>query len=87
MGTEGIITMHSNWYNTKSISLSKMGAETKHFDVSYEGNGFEFEIQEVMDCLDQGQTESAMIPLDFTLLLSKTMDEICHQCGVVYPER
>jgi predicted dehydrogenase len=87
MGTEGIITMHSSWYNTKSISLSKMGAETKHFDVSYDGNGFEFEIQEVMDCLDQGKTESALMPLDFTLLLSKTMDEICHQCGVTYPER
>lgn len=85
MGTEGIITMHSSWYNTKSISLSKAGQETQLLDVSYRGNGFEFQIQEVMNCLDRGAKESSLMPLDFTLLLSKTMAEICHQCGVVYP--
>ncbi|MBA4054141.1 MAG: dehydrogenase [Marivirga sp.] len=87
MGTEGIITMHSNWYNTKSVSLSKMGKETQYFDVSYDGNGFEFQIQEVMNCVGRGEKESTLMPLDFTLLLSKTMDEICHQCGVIYPEQ
>jgi predicted dehydrogenase len=87
MGTEGMITMPSNWYNTKSISLSKAGEQIQHFDVSYEGNGFEFQIQEVMNCLDRGEKESSMMSLDFTLLLSKTMDEICKQCGVIYPER
>ena len=86
IGTEGSITMHSTWYNTKSISLSKFGQETQHIDVSYEGNGFEFQIQEVMNCLDRGEKESLQMPLDFTLLLSKTMDEICRQCGVLYPE-
>ncbi len=85
MGTEGIITMHSNWYNTKSISLTRSGKDVEHIDVSYGGNGFEFQIQEVMSCLGKGEKESALMPLDFTLLLAKTMDEICSQCGVVYP--
>jgi predicted dehydrogenase len=85
MGTEGMITMHSTWYNTKSISFSKTGQETQLLDVSYQGNGFEFQIQEVMKCIDRGAKESSLMPLDFTLLLSKTMDEICHQCGIVYP--
>lgn len=85
MGTEGIITMHSNWYNTKSISLTRRGKDMEHIDVSYEGKGFEFQIQEVMTCLDKGEKESPLMPLDFTLLLAKTMDEICNQCGVVYP--
>lgn len=84
MGTEGTIALHSFWYNTKSISLNKMGEEPQHFNVPYEGNGFEFQIKEVMECLERGEKESKLMSLDFTLLLSKTMDEICQQCGIQY---
>jgi len=84
MGIGGTIALHSFWYNTKSLSLSKMGEVPHHFNVPYEGNGFEFQIEEVMGCLDRGEKESKLMSLDFTLLLSKTMDEICRQCGIQY---
>lgn len=86
MGTEGTIALPSSWYQTKSLTLLKIGEEPQQIDVSYDGNGFEFQIQEVMQCLDLGEKESSLMPLDFTLLLSKTMDEICTQCGVTYPD-
>lgn len=84
MGTTGTITLPSSWYKTKSLTLTRLGEEPQHFDVSYKGDGFEFQIQEVMDCLDRGDKESKLMSLDFTLLLSRTMDEICAQCGVSY---
>lgn len=86
IGTEGTLALHSPWYNTKSLSLIKAGQPPLLIDVPYDGNGFEFQIQEVTDCLDRGEKESKLMSLDFTLLLSKTMDEICRQCGVIYPE-
>jgi len=85
MGTKGIIELPSMWYETQTVKLIRKGEATQTFDASYEGNGFEFQIQEVMDCLDRGEKESRLMSLDFTLLLSKTLDEICQQCGVKYP--
>ena len=87
MGTDGTLTLHSFWYNTKSISLTRMGEEPQLFSVPYRGNGFEFQIQEVIQCLDRGDQESSLMSLDFTLLLSKTMDDICRQCGIQYPQQ
>lgn len=84
MGTEGVITLHPLWYKTKSLSLAKNDNPTQVLDVPFDGNGFEFQISEVLTCLDAGRIESSMMPHDFTLLLSETMDEICKQCGVSY---
>ena len=48
-------------------------------------NGFEYEITEVMDCMEQGLIESPSLPHAFSLLMSRTMDEIRRQIGVRYP--
>lgn len=84
MGTEGTISLHPFWYETKSLSLHKFKEDPVHIEVGYDGNGFEFQIQEVLGCLDRGAKESERMSLDFTLLLSKTMDEICSQSGIAY---
>ncbi|MBL0743712.1 Gfo/Idh/MocA family protein [Chryseolinea lacunae] len=84
IGTEGTLSLHPFWYETKTISLHKFNEPPVQIDVGYSGNGFEFQIQEVLACLDRGAKESTLMPLDFTLLLSQTMDEICRQVGVAY---
>lgn len=84
IGTEGTISLHPFWYETKTISLHTFNAPPVQIDVGYSGNGFEFQVQEVLACLNRGAIESDLMPLDATLLLSQTMDEICRQCGVVY---
>jgi predicted dehydrogenase len=84
IGTKGTIALHPFWYETKSISLHKFEHEPEHIDVSYPGNGFEFEISEVLSCLTRGAKQSDLLPLDFSLLLSKTMDEICKTSNIHY---
>jgi predicted dehydrogenase len=86
IGTKGMITLDPFWYKTASISLSQPGAGVKRISVPYTGNGFEFQIEEVMQCLDRGAQESDLMPLDFTLLLSAVMDEICQECGISYSD-
>jgi hypothetical protein len=37
-----------------------------------------------MDCLDKGLKESPLMPLDFSLTMSRMMDKIREQVGVIY---
>ena len=48
------------------------------------GQGFEFEIQEVVDCMRQGKLESDIMPLDETVSIMHTMDTIRKKIGLVY---
>jgi predicted dehydrogenase len=83
-GTKGIITLQSPWYKGTIVVVEKNDTITNSFSLPYTGNGFEFEIIEVMNCLNKGLTESSLMPLDFSLLLSKVADEICSQCNIRY---
>ncbi|MBK5271623.1 MAG: hypothetical protein JJE22_11490 [Bacteroidia bacterium] len=47
-------------------------------------NGFEYEIKEVMHCLDNRLLQSSKMPHASTLSLSKRMDEILGQAGIFY---
>ncbi len=47
--------------------------------------GFRYEIAEAMACLAAGQTESPQMPLDETLAIAETTDEVRRQIGVKYP--
>ena len=49
-----------------------------------DGQGFEFQIQEVVDCMRQGKLESAVMPLDETISIMRTMDTIREKVGLVY---
>jgi predicted dehydrogenase len=84
-GTEGEIHFASPWYRQTSIVLKKKDGTKKEFTFEYSGNGFEAQIIEAMDCLKQGRTESNRMPHSFSLLQSKILEEICKQCGIVYP--
>ncbi|HEY8971676.1 MAG TPA: hypothetical protein VIM64_21390, partial [Puia sp.] len=59
--------------------------EPETFQLEPMVNGFEYEIRELMACVDQGLIESPRMSHSFSLLLSRTMDEIRRQLGVVYP--
>ena len=49
------------------------------------GNGFNHEAAEVVRCMAAGQLESEIMPLDESLALMQTMDEIRAQWGLRYP--
>jgi hypothetical protein len=40
-----------------------------------------------MKCLDEGRTESSIVPLSFSLRLMNTLDRIRDAAGIVYPGR
>ena len=85
IGSEGKITV-PRFLAASSAELhrSKRGETIlRNFPVP-EGRGFEYEIQHVVDCLNQGKLESDVMPLDETLSIMETMDAIRKKIGLVY---
>ena len=79
-GSEGKIVVHDPWYKPTKMTLYKEGEEPKEFHYPLNNFvGYEFEAFEVMDCIDQGKLESEVMPLDETLEIMKTLDEIRSQ--------
>ena len=84
-GTSGRITMHPPYWYPQRITLEVYGGESSVMDIPMNGNGFNHEAAEVARCIRNGQMESAIMPLDESLELMRTMDEIRGQWGLRYP--
>jgi predicted dehydrogenase len=83
-GSEGAVEIPAFMHCPNALRvLSPAGVED--IDGTYEGNGLRFEIDEVHRCLDEGKNESDVMPLDETLALARTLDEIRRQIGLVFP--
>jgi predicted dehydrogenase len=69
------------------VILDLNGQNKQEFNFSPEAMGYHFEAEEVMKCLDEGRTESSIVPLDFSLNLMKTLDRIREAAGIIFPGR
>ncbi|MBK9709935.1 MAG: Gfo/Idh/MocA family oxidoreductase [Kouleothrix sp.] len=85
LGTEGMIRLHHAWWRPTTMTLSADGRPDEQIDVPASGNGYGYESAEVMRCLRAGLRESDTIPLDETLAIMRTLDEVRAQWGLRYP--
>ncbi|MFN0215399.1 MAG: Gfo/Idh/MocA family protein [Saprospiraceae bacterium] len=86
-GTKGTIMLHPRWHHTKKITISQYEGRTETFrdlDIPYEGRGYVYEAAHVMQCIENQMLESETVPLDFTLDLAETLDNIREKIGLVY---
>jgi dihydrodiol dehydrogenase / D-xylose 1-dehydrogenase (NADP) len=67
------------------MTLKPEGKEPQQFHHAHEGNGFNYEAAEVMRCLRGGELESPVMPLEESLSIMRTLDEIRAQWGLQYP--
>lgn len=84
-GTEGRIKIHPEWWRPNALTVSRSGEEDETIEVPYTGNGFSHEAAEVMRCVRAGELQSDVMPLRESLEISRTMDELRRQWGLVYP--
>src|SRR6185295_12470818 len=84
-GTHGRLRIHSPWWRPTGMTLSRDGRSDERFDSPLEGNGYEYEAQEVMDCLRSSKHESPLMPLDESVSIMETLDAIRTQWGLKYP--
>ncbi len=58
----------------------------EHVVLEQEKNGFIYEVEEVLSCLDRGRSESSVISLKESRDLMEVMDGMRHSWGLVYPD-
>ena len=83
-GTEGRIRLHHPWWKAERLTLTA-GGKDETIDLPMEGNGYNYEAEEVGHCLAAGKSESDVMPLDETLRVMGLLDEIRSQWGLRYP--
>jgi predicted dehydrogenase len=85
MGIEGMIHIPAPWWKPTRLSLTASGKASEVIDLPFEGNGYNYEAEEVMRCLRVGKLESETMPLDETLAIMQTLDRIRAPWGIHYP--
>jgi dihydrodiol dehydrogenase / D-xylose 1-dehydrogenase (NADP) len=83
-GTDGDIEVFPPFHGAQVICLhTAKGSE--EFSIPFRINGYEYEVEEVMRCLDMGLKESLIMQLEETLNTMKLMDGLRSEWGVVFP--
>jgi predicted dehydrogenase len=85
MGRAGRVKVHRQFWHPDALTLTMQGKPDKLIKLPIKGNGYNYEAIEVMKCIRAGKTESALMPLDETLGIMRTMDAIRAKWGFKYP--
>lgn len=72
---------------SQRLNISINGKDPEEYSLLPEGMGYHYEAIEVMNCLENGMTESKVVPHSFTLDLMRTLDRIRNAAGIVFPGR
>jgi predicted dehydrogenase len=86
LGNRGKIYLHPPVFCPAGLTLSIEGTADEVFEFPASQGGYHYEAMEVNRCLRTGLRESPLMPLDETLAVMGTMDEIRRQLGLWYAE-
>jgi predicted dehydrogenase len=78
-GTDGVVELPAFMHCPQHLVV-----DGEVVPAPFEGEGMRFQVEEVHRCLAAGEPESGVMPLDESLRLATTMDEVRRQVGVVY---
>jgi predicted dehydrogenase len=85
-GTRGKIILGPLWHCPGNVRLIDRNGKEKIFKFEFKNNGYEFEAEEVANCLRAGKKQSDLWSWDDSLQLINQMDLIRKECGIVYPK-
>ena len=83
-GTKGSIHLPLFWKGQEAI-LQLHGKEAEHFNIPYEASGLQFQASAMMEDIRKGFRESPIMPLEESLQITKMMDRMRGEWGLVYP--
>lgn len=82
-GSHGILKLHSRFHHTEKITISRNG-ENEVLDITYKGNGYIHEIEEVNTCLLNQEIESSKLPFKTSIDLISLIDSVKEEIGLEY---
>jgi predicted dehydrogenase len=84
MGTEGMLRIRNPFFKPHTLMVTSQG-QSEEIKMPYEPQGFQFEAQEVAQCLRAGKLECDIMPLDESLAIMETLDSLRAHWGLRYP--
>jgi predicted dehydrogenase len=76
VGTDARIDIEGDFYAPTSFVLTTRSGDERSFDFERRGRGLQYEALEVARCITAGETESALMPLDESVAIMDTMEEV-----------
>lgn len=84
-GSKGMIKIDSLWFCPNNFTLNLHNGTQQRFEIEHKGNGYNYEAQEVTNCLLANKKESNIFSLNDSLLLIETLDSIRKNINLSYP--
>jgi predicted dehydrogenase len=75
-GTEARIEIGGSFYAPGPFTLVLRNGQERTFEFASVGRGLHYEAAEVARCIEQGMLESSMMPLDETISIMETMEQV-----------
>lgn len=86
IGTEARIDIDGVWYNASSFRVvAPDGAVLEEYASDIQGRGMQFQALAAERIVAEGRTDSDLLPIDETVAIMETLDEIRELVGVRYP--
>jgi predicted dehydrogenase len=79
VGTEARLEIEGPWYAPNAFTVTPREGSPWRYDEPHQGLGLRHEAAEVVRCLRAGLVESPVLPLDETVSVMRTLDEIRRQ--------
>lgn len=87
IGTEARIDIDRVWYTPTSFRVTASdGTVIEEYASQVEGRGMQFEALYAEQLLRSGRTDSGLLPIDESIAIMHTLDEVRAQLGVTYPK-
>ena len=84
-GEKGTIRILDPWFEkSKGLELNVYDEGKIVYPCQWEGHGLHYEVQEVLQCLEENRVQSELLPHAFSLDMIQVMDEIRNQINVTY---
>ena len=84
-GELGRIEIDTVFYSPTSIRVVMHDGETIEFPNGYKGHGLREQAQFFAELVQRGDVDSNLLPLDETIEIMESLDEIRKQIGLIYP--
>lgn len=85
-GNKGYIRLNTMWHMPTSIDVIPDNEKPEHISFEEPGNGYQYEADEVMKCLDKNKISSDVFSWQHSAELISVLDTIRDQLGIKYPE-
>jgi predicted dehydrogenase len=85
IGTEGYARLAGPWWGKTSLTVHCRGGELEVSTPEIEGNGYNYQAEEVGRCLVSGEVQSPVMSWEESVEVMTTVDRIRAQWGVRYP--